>query len=332
MIKLSVVIPVYNAEKYLPGCMESVLSQSFSDFEIILINDGSADSSAGLCDRYAEKYPFVRAVHQQNVGASAARNRGLREAKGEFVHFVDSDDHLANSEVYYNLSQHALDPSHDIIFFRRERFTEGVEGIDAVQPAYDIDGEFSGDVLGLVLQKKYEMTLTCPVNKIFRRELLIENDLYFTEGIDHEEDEWLPRVVSCAKRVWFDKGIYYTVRQRPDSLSQTVSETRTTDRACSKIKIASSGMEYMEQKSLAPETLALAADYYWNYMIDACVDINTLRQKENKERVYRAIKDNKHFFKSSRLLKSKNRRMLGQMFRVSGIRPTVKMIGIRYGK
>lgn len=332
MPTISVIIPVYNAKKYLTECLQSVIAQTYRDFEIILVDDGSTDGSGELCDRYAAEYDFVLALHQKNGGASAARNRGLKEAKGEFVHFIDSDDLLSQNDSYEMLSRNALSPKYDIIFFRRERFIDGQEGIDAVQPAYAIDGEFCGDVLQHVLTEKYQLTLTCPVNKIFRRELLTDNQLFFSAGLDHEEDEWLPRVISCAENVWFDKGIYYKVRNHPDSLSRTTSDEIKARRACSKIKIASTGIEYMKKKALKADTMPLIAEYYWEYFIDACVTVSRLKDPENQNRVLNEIKNNRQFFDSYRYLNNKNRRALGKSFKMLGVKMTVKLIGIRYGK
>lgn len=93
--KISVIIPVYNAEKFLRECIESVLAQSFTDFELILIDDGSTDSSPSICDEYSSKDERVSSVHDINKGVSAARERGYRESKGEFVCFVDADDKIS---------------------------------------------------------------------------------------------------------------------------------------------------------------------------------------------------------------------------------------------
>lgn len=91
---ISVIVPVYNTEQYLPRCIESILSQSFTDFELLLIDDGSTDGSGKICDAYAEKDNRIRVFHKENGGVSSARNMGLDEAKGEWVYFVDSDDEL----------------------------------------------------------------------------------------------------------------------------------------------------------------------------------------------------------------------------------------------
>ena len=91
---ISVIIPVYNTEKYLRKCVESILSQTFTDFELLLINDGSTDSSGAICDEYAQKDTRVRVFHKENGGVSSARNLGLDKARGQWITFVDSDDYV----------------------------------------------------------------------------------------------------------------------------------------------------------------------------------------------------------------------------------------------
>ena len=90
--KFSVVMPVYNVEKYLRNSIQSILNQTISDYELIFVDDGSPDNCPKICDEYAAQYPQVRVVHQKNVGLSSARNAGFAIAKGEFVYFPDSDD------------------------------------------------------------------------------------------------------------------------------------------------------------------------------------------------------------------------------------------------
>ena len=91
---ISVIIPVYNVEAYLPQCLDSVLTQSYSSLQVILIDDGSTDSSGGICDEYAAKDSRIHVIHQKNGGAASAKNAGLRVAIGKYLSFVDSDDYL----------------------------------------------------------------------------------------------------------------------------------------------------------------------------------------------------------------------------------------------
>ena len=95
-LQLSIIVPVYNVEKYLQRCMESLLTQNISNYEIILVDDGSKDKSSEICDEYASKYSFVRVIHKENEGLGYARNSGLAVAKGKYVSFVDSDDTVSS--------------------------------------------------------------------------------------------------------------------------------------------------------------------------------------------------------------------------------------------
>lgn len=106
---ISIIIPVYNAEKYLRRCIESVLSQSFTDFELILVDDGSKDSSPQICDEYVAKDDRVRVIHKENGGVSAARNDGLDIAKGEYVTFIDSDDWVKKEYLQGFYDKHSFD-------------------------------------------------------------------------------------------------------------------------------------------------------------------------------------------------------------------------------
>lgn len=106
--KISVIVPVYNAEQYLHRCIDSILAQTFTDFELLLIDDGSKDNSGDICDGYAMKDERVRVFHKKKGGVSSARNLGLDNAKGEWVSFVDADDYLDNCYYSNFLSFHDI--------------------------------------------------------------------------------------------------------------------------------------------------------------------------------------------------------------------------------
>ena len=114
MPKLSVIVPVYNTEKYLRECIDSILAQTFTDFELILVDDGSTDGSGIICDEYADKDPRVQVIHQQNGGATVARRSGVRIARGEYVTFVDSDDWI-DSDFYAPMIEKIKETGADVL-------------------------------------------------------------------------------------------------------------------------------------------------------------------------------------------------------------------------
>ena len=112
--KISIIVPVYNSSKYLRSCIDSILKQSLSDLELILVNDGSTDDSGEICDEYAVKYPAFRVIHKENAGVSEARNTGLVAATGEYVGFVDSDDTI-RPEMYQEMYDAAMENDAEIV-------------------------------------------------------------------------------------------------------------------------------------------------------------------------------------------------------------------------
>jgi glycosyltransferase involved in cell wall biosynthesis len=185
MPEISLIIPVYNAEKHLPACMESIFAQSWQDYEVLLIDDGSTDGSTALCDEYQRRDPRVKTWHQANHGASAARNRGINLACGKYLEFVDSDD-LLHSEMVQTLHRGIKEQNSDFSICgicavyedgRTEnrnllqRF-EGVQSIPQLKKA--------------VMENYCDIYFGSPVNKMYRTE--IAKCCEFPEDISYMED------------------------------------------------------------------------------------------------------------------------------------------------
>ena len=122
MLRFSVIVPVYNIEKYLPSCIDSVLSQSFYDYELILIDDGSTDSSGLICDSYAHKDKRIKVIHKTNGGLSDARNKGLENVSGEYIIFLDGDDQLSDGAL--EAINDNIEDNIDIYFFNHNLLSE----------------------------------------------------------------------------------------------------------------------------------------------------------------------------------------------------------------
>ena len=181
MPAISVLVPVYNVEKTLDRCMQSIFKQTFQDFEVILVNDGSTDNSGALCDEYAAKYENVRVIHKENEGLGPTRNRGIREATGEFVYHCDSDDWLKEDllEKAYNAITKA---EADVCIFGYDIFTERGEEIIPYDSIRIGDGHYTTkEAVRELFTRQYfnSFVVMSACNRMYRRSFLIENDIFF---------------------------------------------------------------------------------------------------------------------------------------------------------
>ena len=198
-MKLSVIIPVYRTEATLDRCMESVLGQTFGDMEVILVDDGSPDLCPALCDDWAGRDARVRVIHQLNGGLSQARNAGLDVAQGEWVTFVDSDDHLER-DTYAQVM--AVADGADMVEFPLWRFY----GSQRQQRVSWTVADYTDMGLYWLQARGYEHCYAW--NKVFRRELF--QGVRFPAGRVFEDVATLPLLLAKARRVRMtDKGLYY---------------------------------------------------------------------------------------------------------------------------
>lgn len=184
--KISVIVPVYKAEKYLHKCVDSLLAQTFTDFEILLIDDGSPDKSGEICDEYAEKDSRIRVFHKENGGVSAARNLGLNNSGGNYVAFVDSDDWVA-PDYLKDFQIENLNPDEKFIV---------IQGIEQNYPKKKKPTKmfyYENEVLywsrDIERIKDNNILLNgCPVAKLFSKEVISNNKLFFNTNISLNED------------------------------------------------------------------------------------------------------------------------------------------------
>ena len=163
---ISIIIPVYKVEKYLSRCLDSIMNQTFTNWECLLIDDGSPDNSGKICDEYAEKNHRFRVFHQQNAGVSAARNKGLDEAKGEWIGFVDSDDWIDN-EMYNFMYNNAKMYNADVVCCGIDFFKNGKKRKVPFKDKSDIFYKF----------QHYRVYMHSPCNKLIKRKLIEDKRL-----------------------------------------------------------------------------------------------------------------------------------------------------------
>ncbi len=230
-MELSLIIPIYNVEKYLPSCINSVLRQNLSDYEIILVDDGSPDNCPAICDDYALKYDFIRVIHKPNGGLSSARNAGVLASCGDYIVFLDSDDWWnPRVDVRKMLEQVKANPSVDFFLFTsldylpdkgwfKRREHEKLKDV----PTDSVDSYYRT----LLMNGNLEVHAG---TKIINRNFFIKNNLFFKEGIISEDNEWMIRMLRVVTNVEIiDQSLYIYRLNRPGSLTSTVGIKNLSD-------------------------------------------------------------------------------------------------------
>lgn len=210
MPKVSVIVPVYNSEKYLNKCLDSLVNQTMKDIEIIIVNDGSSDGSQRIIDDYANMYPErIKKFFKENGGQASARNFGIRVATGEFIGFVDSDDYI-EIDTYEKVYGFAIQNGLDIVSFD---FWEENE-TEKWKSSYYRFKDYSDNV-------KYVLNETSSVNKIIKKELIDKNNIQFLENYIYEDLELIPRLILCTDKVGFlDECLYHYVIHEKSTMRQ----------------------------------------------------------------------------------------------------------------
>ena len=219
---ISVIVPIYNVEAYLEKCIESILAQDYTPLEIILVNDGATDSSGEICDRYAKQYKNITALHKKNGGLSSARNAGMEIMQGEYVSFIDSDDHIAPdmiSTLYADLSKNKAD----------------ISCVSAynVYPNKTIANSNLNSLLILSKQEALDCFLfnnyltPCAWGKLYKRELW--NNIKFPEGRLFEDQLTTYKVIDLAEKAVFNPSPKYFYLKREGSIGHSKFNEKTYD-------------------------------------------------------------------------------------------------------
>lgn len=215
MIKYSIIIPVYGCEKYLESCVQSVLNQKGDhSYEIILVDDGSKDRSGEIADKYAEQYEQIKTVHKENGGAASARNRGIREARGEYILFIDGDDTvdenlLENIDELLEKDRQALIIYGMSFDYYRNEIMERSEKLSCTH-----NGDYTIDKLFLEYKSFFlNNALSSACNKVFVTKIIKSHDLYFNEDmILYEDYDFVLRYLMYVETVSCFNDILYHYR------------------------------------------------------------------------------------------------------------------------
>lgn len=236
MAMLSVVVPVYNVEKYLKQCIESILNQTYKDFELILVNDGSKDSSGEICDFYKEQDSRVKVIHKVNEGLVNARKTGIQNAVGEYITYVDSDDWI-DENMYEVMMHEMIKEDADMITCAIKK--ENIDSCDLLKNAVD-SGVYEGDSLKYLIDnalfsEEYGRNglFAAVWNKIYKRNVLIENQMRVDGSLRMGEDAMctFPLLLDCSKVVVMNDFAPYHYRQMEITMS-VAYDANFFERAC----------------------------------------------------------------------------------------------------
>lgn len=213
---ISVIVPVYKVEKELPKCVESIINQTYTNLEIILVDDGSPDDCGKICDFYKNKDKRIKVIHKENGGLSDARNFGLKAATGEFVMFIDSDDYILLDSCSKFIEQ--IDNQVEVILGEA---TIHINNKEKLEERTNLKEDITYDSYQAIKKSIEKNQFYAPVcYNMYRRVFLLKNNLYFKTGILHEDMEILPRIFLSTNKIKCLRYPFYQYVIREDSITQ----------------------------------------------------------------------------------------------------------------
>ena len=226
-LKISVIVPIYGVEKYLKECVESVLGQSYQRIELILVNDGSPDQSLSICNQYADIDYRVKVIDKENGGLSDARNKGIEQATGDYITFLDGDDFWDDYEALEKLVNRLKITKADVLNFSFKKYYEDTnEKIMYFQDVMEMPTEIKNKKEQLQYLSDRQLYISSACTKLIKTSLLLKENLLFEKGVYSEDVEWSARLLQCAGSMDFICANFYCYRQRRDSISHTINDKK----------------------------------------------------------------------------------------------------------
>ena len=274
---ISIIVPVYNVERYLRRCLESLIRQNYDEIEIIVVDDGSTDKSGEICDDFAEKDKRVRVFHKKNGGLSDARNFGIKKAKGEIIAFVDSDDYVSECFVG-DLYEMMVGDDADVVTC----------GYDSVKPKRET---ISGEDATIRLLTELENIDILAWNKLYKKNLFVMNDIWFPKNKKHEDLLTIYKILSMARRVsYLDESLYCYTERKGSITNEEKIEERLEARESAAREAIGFFRDNRKLKKASEISLLLAKYAYLDFSISGRID------KENGRQARRWIVDHRSEF------------------------------------
>lgn len=278
-MKVSFILPIYNVERYLSECVESILVQTYSDFEILLVDDGSPDNCPALCDEWAKKDSRIKALHKPNGGLSDARNYGLEHAQGDYVVFVDSDDFWVNKDCLQRL-MNVVDahPECDFIGFNCSYYYSDTKTFNkwvAYDESLSVPTDKNIVICSLVASGTFPMSACL---KIIKRKSLSEINLNFIKGLLSEDIPWFIDLLEGTKKCMFINDYIYAYRQ---GVVGSISNSFSVRNFNSILRIIDNELQKLEGRTFNEKT----KDYIKSFLAyELCICLGGLGQLEKSVR------------------------------------------------
>ncbi len=285
----SVIIPIYNVEKYLNRCVDSILSQDFRAFEIILVNDGSPDRSGTICDEYALNFPLVKVVHKINGGAADARNIGVAIATGHYIVFLDGDDFWEGNDVLTAMYSLLSDRRLDVLIFGSTDIYEGLTERINSRGQFNLDEINKGKLMAIKTLISNNQFPGAAWQFCVNKKLLIENNIEFIKGIKAEDIDWVIHVFYKAENISaLNINFHRYLKNRNSSVTNTADKKSLED------VLVSVNKWYLILKKDGSEVSEyllsyLAFQYLTTYIIYARLNYNEQQHLLPKLQKYRSI-------------------------------------------
>lgn len=276
MKKISVIIPVYNTEKYLRRCFDSVIAQDYKNLEIVIINDGSEDNSEQIINEYKKKYPeLISYYKKENSGVADTRNFGIEKAQGDYIMFLDSDDYI--DKALLKTLEEYVNKNIDLIKFKLQRANEEGKTLEIVSGATfeKTTGEdgfnklYSTDVL-----------LDSPCVYLIKKELFVKNSLKFTVGTEHEDFGLVPFIIVLAQTMVSVNFYGYYYVQSDNSITRNENYTKTIKKAYDALKHYDNAIILIEILNINKITKQNLKIYYTNAIILKAKELHNDEQKK----------------------------------------------------
>ena len=212
---LSIIIPIYNTEKHLHKCIQSILSLSIEQLEIILVDDGSTDTSGSICDYWARKYDFIKVIHKINGGVSSARNLGIKIAQGKYIAFIDSDDYIVGKSFKIILNT-CIDKDLDVCFYKIKIMEKNGEGKIGFNHAFSYNHIYTGEE---IITNDLNASSACIA--FFKLKHIQEHSISFSEDMTHSEDaDFVTHAVVFAEKIMFTDYVPYVYAYNDSSATK----------------------------------------------------------------------------------------------------------------